>query len=385
MTRRRLAILLFVVLAAGLLVVLFPPGASTKDQAAGGQDVFAQVMIERLRPERVVLKAELSGRIAAWRRVEIRPQIGGVILDRLVDEGARVAAGDVLFHIDPAPLKADLAMAEAALARAETGAAHARRTVERSDALLARSAVSTEKNDTARNDLALAEAGLAEARAQVERKRLDLEFATLQSPIDGYVAAGLADPGGLASPGGGTALAVIQDLDKVYVDLRLPVAQLDAVRSAAESGLGPVEIATDHDQGPVLQGQLKFSDVIVDPGTGNVSVRIEVANPDLALLPGMFVRAVVPAGMVPDALLVPEDAVLRKGDGKAQLVVVSETGEATHRAVTLGARIGNRVVITSGVSPGEAVAIAGQDRVPEGIPTAVTILADAAPAQAQQK
>lgn len=378
MMRRGLAVPLFLALAAGALLALFPRGLPTEAQESDPPQA-AQVTVEWLQPERIVLTLELPGRVAALRRVEIRPQIGGLIVERPVDEGARVRAGDVLFRIDQAPLKADVAMAEAALARAEAGAAHAARLAKRSDALLGRNAVSVERNDTARNDLAMAEAGLAEARALVERKRLDLEFATLQSPIDGYVAAGLADPGALAAPGDTAALAVIQALDKVYVDLRLPVVDLDAVRSAAESGLGPVGITTERGQTPAWEGRLKYSDVIVDPGTGNVSVRIEVANPDLSLLPGMFVRAEVPVGVRPDALLVPEDAVLRTGDGRAQLVVVSPSGEATRRTVTLGDRVGGRIIVVSGVIAGEAVAVMGQDRVPEGSTTAVTILAAARP------
>ncbi|WP_233517215.1 efflux RND transporter periplasmic adaptor subunit [Pseudotabrizicola alkalilacus] len=323
--------------------------------------------VSTLVPERVVLQEELPGRVAALQRVEIRPQVGGLILDRLVNEGARVEAGDVLFRINPAPLQADLATAEAALARAVAAEAFSRRSVERSDALLGKNAVSREKNDTAHNELVLAAANSAEARALVDRRRLDLEFATLSAPISGYVTGGLVDIGGLAAPGADKPLAVIQELDRVYVDLRLPVARLDAILIAAEEGLGPVDILTDRDQTYLQPGQLKFPDVVVDPGTGNVSVRVEVANPDLALLPGMFVRARLPRGLLPDALLVPEDAILRNGAGVTQIVVVSAQAEAMRREVTLGDTIGGRVVVTSGLKAGEVIAILGQDRVPDGM------------------
>ncbi|QRD51469.1 efflux RND transporter periplasmic adaptor subunit [Pseudosulfitobacter pseudonitzschiae] len=148
--------------------------------------------LETIRPERVVLASEYSGRVAAGRRVEIRPQVGGLILERHVEEGTQVSAGDVLFRIDSAPLKADLAIAEASLARARATEAHALRAADRSDALMARNTVSAQSNDTAHNDLELAKAGVAEAQAVVERRRLDLDFATLRAPIGGYVAAGLA-------------------------------------------------------------------------------------------------------------------------------------------------------------------------------------------------
>ncbi|MCE8420572.1 efflux RND transporter periplasmic adaptor subunit [Rhodovulum sulfidophilum] len=372
MARRNILILPVLGLMAGTLA-LFQladrPDAAPAEES--GTEMAVQVTVETIRPEPIVLATEYSGRVSAARRVEIRPQIGGLILERRVEEGTRISAGEVLFRIDPAPLKADLALAEAALMRAEATEAHARRAVERSDALLARKASSQQSNDTAHTDLRLAVAGIAEARAAVEHKRLDLDFATLRSPIGGYVAAGLADVGGLVTVGGEKALAVVQDLDKVYVDLRLPADDLDAVLMAAEEGLGPVRIVRDRDGAEPLTGVLKSSDVIVDPGTGYVSVRIETANPKLALLPGMFVRAKLPYGAVPDALLVPEDAVLHTAGGGAQLVVVSPEGKARRRDVVPGARIGNRIIIASGLTPGEVVAIRGQNRVPEGVAVSI--------------
>ncbi|WP_237401122.1 efflux RND transporter periplasmic adaptor subunit [Rhodovulum sulfidophilum] len=378
MARRNILILSFLGVMAGTLALFQLADHPDAAPAEGsGTEMAVQVTVETIRPKPIVLATEYSGRVSAARRVEIRPQIGGLILERRVEEGTRISAGEVLFRIDPAPLKADLALAEAALMRAEATEAHARRAVERSDALLARKAISQQSNDTAHTDLRLAVAGIAEARAAVEHKRLDLDFATLRSPIGGYVAAGLADVGGLVTVGGEKALAVVQDLDKVYVDLRLPADDLDAILMAAEEGLGPVRILRDRDGAAPLTGVLKSSDVIVDPGTGYVSVRIETANPKLALLPGMFVRAELPYGAVPDALLVPEDAVLHTAGGGAQLVVVSPEGKARRRDVVPGARIGNRIIIASGLAPGEVVAIRGQNRVPEGVAVSV----DARPAE----
>lgn len=380
MARRNILILSFLGLMAGTFPLVHLAGRPDAVLAdAIGAERAVQLTVEAVQPERITLYSDYSGRVAAFRRVEIRPQISGLIQERHVEEGARISAGEVLFRIDPAPMTADLVMAEAALKRAEATAAHARRSAERTDALLSKNAISRARDDTARNDLELATAGVTEARAAVERKRLDLDFATLRAPIDGYVAAGLADVGALASPGSEKPLAVLQDLEKVFVDLRLPAEELDAILSAAEDGLGPVRILADRNGSAPLTGVLKFSDVIVDPGTGYVSVRIEAANPDLALLPGMFVRARLPRGILPDALLVPEDAVLRTAGGGAQLVVVSPKGEAMRRDVRLGERIGNRVIITSGLMPGEVVAIRGQDRVPEGAVTAITPLAADAP------
>ncbi|MFQ6774369.1 efflux RND transporter periplasmic adaptor subunit [Cereibacter sphaeroides] len=347
--------------------------AVTGAEPAGDRPV--QLMVVTLTPERIVLSDTIPGCVAAARRVEIRPQVGGILLERRVEEGMRVAAGDVLFRIDPAPLQADLATAEAGLARARAAEALARSGLERSDALLARNATSSEKNDAARNDLAQAQANRAEAQATLDRRRLDLEFATLRAPIAGHVAAGLADVGALATPGADRALAVVQDLDRVHVDLRLPASRLAAVRAAALEEPRGIEILIDGDRPHARPGRLQFSDVNVDPGTGTVSVRVEVENPGLALLPGMYVRARLPGGVLPEALLVPEDAVLRDGTGAAQVVVLSEDGRAGRRRVTLGDTVGPRVVVTSGLKPGDVIAIRGQDRVAEDEPVPVAVRA----------
>lgn len=323
-------------------------------------------------PEPVVLSDIVPGRVAASRRVEIRPQVGGLILDRPAPEGGRVDAGEVLFRLDPAPLRADLASAEAGLARALAAKDQARRTLGRSETLLARKVASAEKTEAARNDLALAEASLAEAQASVARRRLDLQQATLRAPIAGYVAAGAAEIGALAVPGAERALAVIQDLDRVRIDLRLPATHLAAIRAAASAGPGDVEILGDGEQPHPARGRLDFADTVIDPGTGTVTLRVTVANPGLALLPGQYVRARLPRGVLPAALLVPEEAVLRDSAGGAQIVVVSGGTLAERRAVTLGERLGGRVIITAGLRPGETVAVLGQDRVAEGPAVAVT-------------
>ncbi|MFW2542876.1 efflux RND transporter periplasmic adaptor subunit [Primorskyibacter sp. 2E107] len=373
MTRRKILIAACIGLMGGALAIFqFDnlPHSAVAEEPAG--ETTVHLTVRPVESERIVLSSDYAGRVSAHRRVEIRPQVGELILERHVAESAKVAAGDVLFRIDPAPLQADLDVAEAALLRAEIAEAQAKRAVERSDSLLTRNTVSRQSNDTAHNDLQIAKAGVAEARAVVERKRLDLDFATLRAPIDGYVAAGLAEIGGLVTVRGDKPLAVVQDLDTVTIDLRLPVEDLDAVMIAAEEGLGAVTVLRDRDGARPLTGALKSSDVIVDQGTGYVGVRIEAANPDLALLPGMFVRATLPHGVIPCALLVPEDAVLRTGDGGAQIVVVSPDGLAARRDVRLGERVGNRVIVASGLKPGENVAVRGQERVPDGVTVPAT-------------
>ena len=352
-----------------------PDGASLDAQAP------ARVTTTTLAPERVILIDELPGRVTAYRRVEIRPQVGGIIKKRFVEGGIQVGAGEILFEIDPALLLADLETAEAGVARALAAVEHARRGFERADALLASNATSRKDHDDARNGLTMAQANLAEARAVFRRRQLDLDFATIRSPIKGYVGRALADEGALASTSSQTELAVVQELDRVYVDLRLPATKLDGLQSAAEQRLGPVEILDAEGKPHPRPGTLVLSDVTVDTGTGNATVRVEVENPGLRLLPGMYVRARIPRGRLPDALLVPEDAVVRNGVGGAQIVVVAGDGRAERRDVILGDAIGRRLVVTSGLKAGEVIIVLGQDRVQDGMAVnPVTASQDAAPA-----
>ncbi|PRD43623.1 efflux RND transporter periplasmic adaptor subunit [Phyllobacterium phragmitis] len=382
MSHRILIIAVLVCVSILSVLLIFRGGAvSGSEGASSDAQGPTQVTTATLAPERVVLIDELPGRVAAYRRVEMRPQVGGIIKKRFAEGGTQVEAGEILFEIDPALLLADLETARAGLTRAEGAVEHARRGLERAEALVASNATSRKNYEDARNELATAQANLAEARAVFRRRQLDLDFATIRSPIKGYVGRALADEGALASTSSQTELAVVQELDRVYVDLRLPAAKLDGLQSAAEQGLGPVEILDAEGKPHPRPGTLVLSDVTVDTGTGNATVRIEVENPGLRLLPGMYVRARIPRGLLPDALLVPEDAVVRNGAGGAQIVVVAGDGRAERRDVVLGDAIGRRLVVTSGLKAGEVIVIRGQDRLQDGMTvTPVTASQDAAPA-----
>ncbi|WP_180900350.1 efflux RND transporter periplasmic adaptor subunit [Martelella soudanensis] len=366
-----IALSLFLISRGG--AVTEPEGASSYTQAP------AQVTTLTLALERIVLIEELPGRVAAYRRVEIRPQVSGIIKKRYAEGGTEVEAGQVLFEIDPALLQADLETARAGVTRAEGALAHARQGLARAEALVAENVTSRKNYEDARNELTMAEANLAEAQAVAHRRKLDLDFATIRSPIKGYVGRTLADEGALASSQ--TELAVVQELDRVYVDLRLPATKLDGLQSAADEGLGPVEILDADGKPHPRPGRVVLSDVTVDPGTGNAMVRVEVENPGLRLLPGMYVRARLPRGVLPDALLVPEEAIVRNGAGEAQIVVVTVDGRAERRDVVLGDVIGGRLVVTSGLKAGETIVIRGQDRVQDGTRVSpVTASQEAAPA-----
>ncbi|MEQ9472036.1 MAG: efflux RND transporter periplasmic adaptor subunit [Roseitalea porphyridii] len=352
-----------------ILLVLFFRDVTAPDIEVSASEVeyFTAATTAKLVPERVVLIDEFPGRVAAYRRVEIRPQVGGVIKQRLAEGGTQVEAGQILFELNPSLLLADLEMARVGVTRAKASVDHAQQAFKRAENLMASNAISRKSYEDARNELATAKANLAEAKAVFHRRQLDLDFATIRSPIRGYIGRTLADEGSLASTSSQTELAVVQELDRVYVDLRLPATKLNELQFAAEQGLGPVEILDADGNSHPRPGTMVLSDVTVDPGTGNAMVRVEVENPGLRLLPGMYVRARLPRGVIPDALLVPEDAVVHKGGVNAELVVVNSEGRAKRRDVVLGEAIAGRFEVTSGLKAGEVIVIRGQDRLQDGM------------------
>lgn len=328
----------------------------------------ALVTVLSVKPETVTLVDELPGRVAAFRTAEIRPQVGGILEKRLFDQGSEVAAGQALFQINSDVFKADVDSAAAALQRVEVGLVRSQGKFDRAKQLVTSNAISREAYDDAAADVAQAKANVAEAQASLQRRQLDLAFATVRAPIAGRTGQALVSEGALASVSSTNALATIQQIDKVYVDVRQPATQIDAIREAAQSGqlddASKVSVAIFAASGKAypVTGRALFSDISVDPGTGNVTVRVEVQNPDRILLPGMYVRARMPRGVRHNALLVPQEAVVRDADGKPQLVIVDDRKRAARRVVGLGEIVDRRYIVTSGLQAGETVVVQGQER-----------------------
>lgn len=332
------------------------------------------VAVVSVKPETVTIVDELPGRVAAYRTAEIRPQVGGIIEKRLFEQGSEVQAGQKLFQINAAPLKADADSAAAVLQRTEAALIRAQAKFDRARQLVETKTISRDAFEEAVADLAQGKANVAEARATLQRRRLDLDFATVRAPIPGRIGQAMVSEGALVSASGAIALATIQQIDKVYVDVRQPASQLDVIREAEASGQLhapsriPVDILGASGKRYPVTGKALFSEIGVDPGTGNVSVRVEVDNPDGLLLPGMFVRARLPRGVREGALLVPQEAVVRDSFGRPQLVIVAADKTAARRAVVIGETIDGRTIITSGLKAGETVVVRGQDRVQDGSP-----------------
>lgn len=349
---------------AGLaLAAVVLAGCDRKPEAPA---VEAVVSVAHVEAYPLQLSDDLPGRVVAFRSAQIRPQVAGIIQRRFFTEGGEVRAGQPLFQIDASPFQADLDSAEAAVQRAQAVRARARVQVDRLGGLLPTEAVSQQIYDDAAAELALAEADVAASRAAAARRRLDVAFATITSPITGRIGAASVTEGALVGTGDANPLATVIQIDQVYIDVRQPATRLLALRAAGESQ-APVEIL-DADGAPMnLRGQLLFSDLQVDPSTGEAVVRVLVDNSSGRLLPGMFVRARLPRGPATSLPQVPQQAVFRQGE-QAQLVVIHSDGSSETRAVQVGDVVDNRYVVLSGVKAGDRVVVEGRDRMAPGAP-----------------
>jgi membrane fusion protein (multidrug efflux system) len=324
--------------------------------------------------ERTVLSTELPGRTAPYLMAEVRPQVNGIIQQRPFVEGSDVAAGSLLYQIDPAPYQAARDQAQAALAMAEADLPAARTRVERLAQLVEISAVGQQDFDDASAALQQALARAASARAALESARINLSYTPIRAPIPGRTGRSSVTVGALVTAYQPVPLVVIQQLDPIYVDVMQSSSDvLRLRRSLATGGLARngsswnrVKLLLEDGQAYVREGQLGFRDVTVDPGSGSVSLRMVFPNPDHLLLPGMFVRAVVEEGMREHAILVPQQAVSRDARGAAVALVVGEGGKVEQRRLELDRAIGDRWLIGQGLAEGDQVIVEGLQRVRAG-------------------
>nr|WP_258879215.1 efflux RND transporter periplasmic adaptor subunit [Paraburkholderia sp. BL6669N2] len=321
------------------------------------------------------LTEDLPGRVAAVRVAEIRPQVSGIVQRRLFEQGTEVHVGQPLFQINPAPFETDQETAAAALQRAEAAFARAKVQTERLQPLVEADAISRQVYDDAVSQRDQASADVAQARATLARRQLDLKFATVEAPISGRIDQALVTEGALVASGDRTPMARIQQIDQVYVDVRQPAASLEALRDAvlthqsvfgSSDGL-PAAVLRDNGEPYGVTGRILFSGVNVDPGTGDVLLRVLVDNPKRQLLPGMFVRARIPRANYPDALTVPQQAVVR-AEGKPRIWTLDANGHAHLAPVELGELVERRYRIQSGLRVGQKIVVEGMERLAEGVP-----------------
>jgi len=335
-----------------------------------------EVAVVTVRPERVALTVELPGRVAAYRAAEVRPQVSGIVRRRVFREGSDVRAGELLYEIDPDSYEAALASARGALARAEASLPALRARVARYKDLVPEKAVSRQDYEDAAAALQQAEADVAYWRAAVETAQIALARTRVTAPIAGRIGKSYVAEGALVTAHQPQALAVIQQIDPVYVDVPRSAAEILRLErrlgggAVAGRGGGSAKVRLVLEDGSLYphEGVLQFRDVTVDPGTGSVTVRILAPNPQGVLLPGMFVRALVKEGVDPRALLVPQQAVMRGPAGDAAVLVVDAQGRAQARPVALDRAVGDRWLVASGLSPGDRVVVEGIQKVRPGAP-----------------
>lgn len=333
----------------------------------------AQISYVEVEPQTVVLTDDLPGRVSAFRTAEVRARTAGIVLRRAFTGGEPVKAGQLLYEIDPAPLEAATDRAEAAVQSAEAAAALASAEAERSRRLFAMGAISRSEFDNTITQESASRAQVEAARAALRQAEVDLGYATVTAPIDGVVGLPLVTEGALVGQGEATLMTLVQQIDKVYVDIALPAQTLSTMRAAGMGDGDPVTILTGERGAPTVQGQLLFSDITVDRTTGEVTLRALVPNEEAILLPGQYVRARVPTAVREQALLVPQQAVQRDPTGRAQLVVLSGEEGADQRTVVAGPVVSGWTLIEEGLAPGERVVVEGQDKLRPGVPIRASV------------
>jgi membrane fusion protein, multidrug efflux system len=328
----------------------------------------------------VNLTAELSGRTSAYLVSDVRPQVGGIIKSRLFTEGGYVKQGQSLYQIDPAPLQAQYASAQAALAQAKAGLTTARLKAERYRELVKINAVSKQDNDDSEATLAQAEASVASASAAVQTAGINLNYTKVIAPISGHIGKSSVTPGALVTAAQATELAKIQNIDQIYLDINQSVGELLALKRAAakgqigEAATADVELLLDDGSVYPQKGKLQFSDVSVDQSTGTVTLRALFPNPNGALLPGMYAKARIVSGVVGNGILVPQPALTRDPKGNAMVMVVSKDGKAAVRPVTVAQTVADQWLVTSGLQPGERVIVEGLQKVRPDAPVKATVI-----------
>lgn len=339
-----------------------------------GQQSAPEVGVVTLKAEPLNITTELPGRTSAYRIAEVRPQVGGIILKRNFVEGSDIQAGSSLYQIDPATYQAAYDSARGDLAKAEAAENIARLTVNRYKTLVGTKYISQQEYDTAVADARQADAAVTAAKAAVETARINLAYTKVTSPISGRIGKSSVTEGALVTSNQANALATVQQLDPIYVDvtqssndfLRLK-EELANGTLEQEGGKAKVELILENGQKYPQVGALEFSDVTVDESTGSITIRAVFPNPKGDLLPGMFVRARLDEGIKNNALLVPQQGVTRNPRGEATVMVVGADNKVELRTVTAAQAIGDKWLVTAGLKSGDKVIVTGLQKVRPGV------------------
>ena len=341
--------------------------ACDKSPVAETKAPLAKVRTEVIATAPLSINNELSGRVVAPRVAQVSARVAGVVLKRVYIEGSEVKQGDVLFLIDPAPFQADLDSAQAALRKSEAVALQAKLQDQRYAELIGINAISRQDHDNARAAAQQANADVAANKAAVQRAKLNLGYATVTAPISGRIGRALVTEGALVGQGEVTPMARIQQLNPIHVDLTQSTRDLDNLREAFRAGelqqVGKQQARATliRDNGSLypLPGKLLFTDVTVDPSTGQIILRSEFPNPDYDLLPGSFVRVRLEQAVNKEGISVPQRAILRDSAGIAQVLLIDADNRVQLQPVQLGGAQNDRWAVTSGLKAGDRIVTEG--------------------------
>lgn len=370
--------------------------ACGKPNAAAAQEGAAPpptpVGVVTVQAQQVSLTTELPGRTAAYMISEVRPQVGGIVLKRLFDEGSDVKAGQVLYQIDPATYQAAYDSAKAALAKAKANVSSIRLKAQRYKELVSIDAVSKQDYDDAAASLQAAEAEIAADEAALETARINLNYTKVTAPISGRIGKSVFTPGALVTAGQAEALARVQQLDPIYVDVTQSTTDVLRLRRDLASGRlrsaganqAKVKLVLEDGSNYGQEGSLQFSDITVDQTTGSITLRAVFPNPHDELLPGMYVRAVLEEGVNDQAILVPQQAVSRDAKGNPIAMVVDANGTAGQRELKTERTVGDKWLVSDGLKPGDRLIVDGLQHIRPGAPVKPVDLAPSSEATGQQ-
>ena len=373
------------IIAAIILVVCLIPGCGEKK--SGGPPPMPEVSVVTIQPKQVVITTELEGRTSANLVAEVRPQVNGIIRKRVFTEGSDVKAGQLLYQIDPAVYQAAFDSAKAAQARAEANLGAVRIKEERYSDLVKIKAVSQQDYDDAHAMFKQAEADVASTKAVVESARINLAYTKVTAPISGRIGRSAVTDGALVIASQSAALATIQQLDSMYVDVTQSTSDLLKLKQNLAKGLlkkgnsaqAPVKLLMEDGSPYPLTGTLKFSEVTVDQSTGSVTLRAVFPNPQKLLLPGMFVRAMLIEGISEQAITVSQRGVTRNSKGEAMVMVVGAEEKVEPRVIKVVRTVGDSWLVSEGLKAGDRVILEGIQKARPGTPVKAVPF-DSAPA-----
>ena len=346
--------------------------AAPAGAAPGGNMPAPEVGVVTATFQTVALQNELPARVEPIRTAQVRARVDGVVLKRSFTEGSIVKQGQSLFTIDPAPYQAQLAAARADVARAEANLVASRAIAERYKPLVEANAVSKQEFDNAVAAQKQGEAEVAAAQAQLKVAQINVGYTNVNAPISGRIGRALVTEGALVSATQSTELALIQQTDNMYLNITQSATELQRLRKQG-GGADNVPVTVLLEDGSELptRGKLLFSDVTVDPGTGQITLRATVPNPNNALLPGQYVRVRIAQASLPNGILIPQQAVTRGGQNGDTVTVIGADNKPVPRPVKIASQQDASWVVTGGLKEGEKVMVDGFQKLqmlPPGTP-----------------